>query len=352
MLFNTVVAASLAAAVFAAPLENSQHKHHAKRDAVTVTNLVTIYGEQPAASAAAAVQSVVAAPVADVAQASSSPAAASSSAASSGSSGSSNTAAGAGGAAGVVYSPYAANGQCKTADEVKADVAKLSGFPIIRIYGVDCNQVSNVLAAKQDSQKIFAGVFSIANVEADLQTLATAVKACPGGWDNVHTVSIGNEWVNGGIANPDQVKAVMTKARSLLASAGYTGSVVSVDTFIAVLNNPALCELSDYIAINAHAFFDSTCQSSGAGEWALHTLQSVSSVCDNSKKVMITECGWPHQGSPNGKAVPSKSDQEAAISSIKLTVGDSVILFTAEDDLWKSDSGSTFGAEKYWGFIN
>lgn len=350
MLFNTVVAASLAAAAFAAPLDGSQHKHHAKRDAVTVTNLVTIYGEQPVASAVAAVQAV-ASPVASVVQAPASPVA-SSAAASSGSSSSSNTAAGAGGAAGVVYSPYAANGQCKSADDVKADLAKLTGYPIIRIYGVDCNQVTNVLAAKQADQKIFAGVFSIANVEADLQTLATAVKASSGGWNNVHTVSIGNEWVNGGQATPAQVKTVMTTARSLLASSGYTGPIVSVDTFIAVLNNPALCELSDYIAINAHAFFDSTCQSSGAGEWALHTLQSVSSVCGNSKKVMITECGWPHQGSPNGKAIPSKSDQEAAISSIKLTVGDAVILFTAEDDLWKSDSGSTFGAEKYWGFVN
>lgn len=52
-----------------------------------------------------------------------------------------------GGALGMVYSPYNSDGTCKDAGAVKSDLAKLSNYEVIRIYGTDCNQVPNVLAA-------------------------------------------------------------------------------------------------------------------------------------------------------------------------------------------------------------
>lgn len=335
MLFKSVVAAALAVSAVAQPVH--QHHQHEKKDVVE-TVYVTV------GAAAAAATSAVAATRASSAAAAASSASSASSSASSASSGSFS------GAKGITYSPYNADGTCKSAGDVKTDLAKLSQFSVIRLYGVDCNQVPNVLAALAPGQKIFAGIYNVNNIAGDVSTLATAVKAA-GGWSVIDTVSVGNELVNSGQATVSQIKGYVTTAKAALTAQGYTGSVVSVDTFIAVINNPGLCDCSDYIAVNAHAFFDGNVVAGNAGQWVLQQIQRVSSAC-NGKKVVITESGWPSKGSTNGKCVPGTAEQSAAISSITSTCGSATFLFTAYNDLWKSDNASTFGAEKYWGIFS
>lgn len=346
MIFNSklVVAASMAMSTLLATAQPVHvHNMHKRDNAVTVTVVVDGNGAAttPNVAPAAAVVSA-AAPAAAVVSAPAAPAAApaSSSSPSSGGSGA--------GAKGIVYSPYKV-GACKTADEVKADIAALSGYDVIRIYGVDCDQVTNVLAAIAPHQKIFFGIFDVNAIESGLKTIADGV-ANHGGWDIVHTISIGNELVNNGQATVDQIAGYLSTARSVLKGLGYTGPVVSVDTFIAVINNPGLCALSDYVAINAHAFFDGNIKAEETGKWVLGQIQRVWSACNEhgvQKNVFVTESGWPSKGDTNGVAVPSKENQQAAVSSIKSVVGDSCILFTAFNDYWKADG--PHNAEKYWG---
>lgn len=254
-----------------------------------------------------------------------------------------------GGARGIVYSPYKPGG-CKTPDEVKADVAQLSSFSLIRLYGVDCDQVSNVLAALAPNQKLFLGVFDMNSIEDSIKTINNAVQTYSQGWDIVDTISIGNELVNNGQASVDQIASYLATARQALASYGYGGKVVSVDTFIAVINNPGLCKLSDYHAVNAHAFFDGNIEAAGSGDWLAQQIERVKNSCGDDKPVFISETGWPSKGESNGKAVPSPENQKAAINSIEEKVGDNCILFTAFNDYWKADG--PFGAEKYYGIFD
>lgn len=254
-----------------------------------------------------------------------------------------------GGARGIVYSPYKAGG-CKSAKEVKDDLAKLSGFSLIRIYGVDCDQVPNVLAALAPGQKLFLGVFDMNSIESDLKTINDAVKAHGEGWGVVDTISIGNELVNNGKATVDQIAGYLKTARKVLEGYGYKGNVVSVDTFIALINNPGLCKLSDYHAVNAHAFFDGYIEAAGSGDWVLEQISRVKSVCKDDKDVIITETGWSSKGDSNNKAVPSRDNQKKALDSIKEKAGDKCILFTAFNDLWKEDG--PFNAEKYYGILD
>ncbi len=247
---------------------------------------------------------------------------------------------------GISYSPYASDGNCKTADEVATDLAKLHDYEIIRLYNIDCSGVENVVANLVDGQKLFQGIYTLSTVEADLKSLYSILSSS---WDLIDTIAIGNELVNSGSATVAEVKAAVTIARTVLSGLGYSGSIVSVDTFSAVLANEELCDVSDYIAINAHAYFDSTCEASNAGEWLLSTIESVSSFC-GGKTTFVTESGWPSQGNSNGVAVPSTSNQEAAISGIVDKCSDSVLLFTAFNDLWKADG--SYGVEKYWGILN
>lgn len=254
-----------------------------------------------------------------------------------------------GGAKGITYSPYNADGSCKSASEVASDLSILKDFGIIRLYGVDCDQVANVLQAKTSSQKLFLGIYYVDQIEAGVETMKQAVEKY-GSWDDVYTVSIGNELVNDGKATPSQVAGYIATGRSALQAAGYTGPVVSVDTFIAVINNPELCNYSDYMGVNAHAYFDKYTVAQNAGPWVLEQIQRVWTACEGKKNVVITESGWPSKGDTYGVAVPSKENQEAAIASIKKTCGDDTILFTAYNDYWKASG--PYGVEKYWGIFS
>ncbi|CCE80382.1 Piso0_003498 [Millerozyma farinosa CBS 7064] len=369
MLFKSIVKAAMVAGALSAPL----HQHHehkmAKKDVVqvTTTNLVQVTATVGAANGAANSGSTgspagsspaggesSSAESSSASSSSEAPSPASSSSSSSGSSTSSGSGSipssiGSGGAKGITYSPYTNDGGCKSSSQIKSELEKLSGFDIIRLYGTDCDQVAAVLSAKSSSQKVFAGINDVQNIDSAVSSIASAVKN-HGSWDDIATVSVGNELVNSGQANPSQVKQYIDKGRSALKSAGYNGKVVSVDTFIAVINNKELCDLSDYIAVNAHAFFDGNVGASDAGKWVLQQIQRVSSACGGKKEVLITETGWPSKGDSNGAAIPSRSNQQSAISSIKKTCGNDAILFTAYNDMWKS-SGA-FNAEQYWGIYS
>lgn len=65
---------------------------------------------------------------------------------------------------------------------------------------------------------------------------------------------------------------------------------------------------------------------------------------------MLTPIKW--KGDSNGAAVPSLSNQAAALSSIKTAFSsnpESIILFTAFNDVWKKNTAAQFEAEQFWG---
>lgn len=217
---------------------------------------------------------------------------------------------------------------------------------VVRLYGTDCNQVANVLAAgKATGIQLFVGIFDITQVANSVQTISSAVH---GDWSVINTVSVGNELVNNGAASVDQVVGAVNQARTALRKAGYNGPVVTVDTMVAMHSHIELCTASDYCAINCHAFFDGNVEASGAGPFVLDWAQKISAAA-GGKTTVITETGWPTQGSTNGKAVPGTSQQQQAISSLKSTFSNNMILFNAYNDMWKKNSASQFNAEQYWG---
>lgn len=248
----------------------------------------------------------------------------------------------------VSYSPYNNDQSCKNQTQVDADFEAISDFAMVRIYGTDCNQTATVLsAASAKNINVFAGVYDVTQVSSEIQTIIDAVN---GNWNNIHTVSIGNEGVNDDAYTVADVVSAIGTARSQLQSAGYTGNVVTVDTFVAMIANPELCQASDYAAANCHAFFDGSVTAQDAGKWVLGQAQRVSEAC-GGKDTMITETGWPSQGDTNGVAVPSEQNQVDAIDSIKSAFSNNIVLFSAFNDYWKQNNAGTYGAEHYWGIM-
>jgi exo-beta-1,3-glucanase (GH17 family) len=262
-----------------------------------------------------------------------------------------NTATGASGN-GISYSPYNSDGTCKTGTQVSADFASMAAYPIIRLYGTDCNQVATGLAAaKQYGKKLFAGIFDINNAAGEAQIM---IDAAQGDWSLFDTVSVGNEAVSSGKASVGQVVAAVNAIRSQLAGVGYTGPVVTADTVAAIIANPELCTSSDYACANAHAFFNSETEAANAGEFVQGQWKIVSDKCGKSKTV-ITESGWPTAGSCNGVACPTVANQITAVSSLKSAFASTpgnLFLFSAFNDQWKQNFDGSFGAEQFWGILN
>lgn len=222
-----------------------------------------------------------------------------------------------------------------------------SKYDVVRIYGTDCNQVANVLAAAQPKgMRLYAGVYDVNNWKAEIDIMATALK---GNWDAVHTISIGNEAVHKGMSM-DTVLSALKQAKDYLKTLNYNGWVVAVDTFMTAKADPRLCQASDYTAVNMHPYWDYNTASSGAGDFMktnIADLQS-SSLC-GSKPLVISETGWPSSGATKGKAVCSPEDQSTAISSITGALGQGYVLLSAFDDWWKNPGPD--GVEQMFGLM-
>lgn len=251
---------------------------------------------------------------------------------------------------GIDYSPYTNSGTCKSASEVASDMSLLSSFDIIRIYAPDCNVVSNMLNVISGNQKIFAGLFYLDSLQSDIELLASQVQSSSRGWDAIYAVSVGNEWVNSGTYDAGTVVNAINKGRSLLSAKGYNGPVLTVDTAPAFQGHPELCQASDFVGVNQHAFWNGNIAPENSGQFLKTTIDQLSGLC-NGKSVLITETGWPTQGSTFGSlGVPGKPQQLACIKSIVETVPDQVLLFTTFNDLWKQPG--QYGVEQYWGIFS
>ena len=256
-----------------------------------------------------------------------------------------------GGGNGVAYGPLSDDGvTCKSDSDILSDLQQLTGYSTIRIYDTVCLS-GTLAAAKATGMKIFAGICNLVDAEDGAQKIADVFGS---DWDIIDTVAVGNEVVATGVNSPSDVAAATTTTRNTLRGLGYQGPVVSVDILWTVIANPELCEYSDYVAVNAHAFFDQSASAETAGQFIKTNYQNLQYACPD-KQVVVTESGWPSAGSSHDNAVPSKENQEIAVAGLKSAFSDdpsTLFLFEAFDELWKQDNAGTYGAEKHWGMLS
>lgn len=254
-------------------------------------------------------------------------------------------------AKGISYSPYTKSGSCKSLSDVTHDFQILQYYSEIRLYSTDCSAIENLLLLMSSGQSLFLGIYNIDSdtITNGLQTIKTAVEGSSKGWSAVNTISIGNERVNNGWSTVSDLQTAVDTAKSWIKSNApdYTGPVVTVDTLVATVSNPGLCDVSDYIAVNCHPFWDGGVDPSNAGPWLQQQILNLEKVCGTDKKILITETGWPTQGDTFGSCVPSQQNQNSAISSINGVLADQVYMFTTYNDYWKEPGPSN--VERYWG---
>ena len=76
------------------------------------------------------------------------------------------------------------------------------------------------------------------------------------------------------------------------------------NTPVAMRNNIELCTASDFCAINCHAFFDGNTLPEDSGQFVQNWVKQISEAA-GGKITIVTESGWPHQGSYISESFPT-----------------------------------------------
>jgi exo-beta-1,3-glucanase (GH17 family) len=251
----------------------------------------------------------------------------------------------------ITYTPYNADGTCKSAASVDADIAviKGKGFTSVRLYSTDCSGLVNAgNAAKAHGLKIIVGVWlDGAGVAAAKAQVDVVVGWGPGNWDNVEMVVVGNEAIFSGHIDAGGLAQLVIDARASLRAAGYSGPVTTTETVANVQANAGvLCSAIDVVGANIHPYFNGAIAAAGAGVFVKSQLDSLANVCPG-KQAYNLETGWPNGGNANGDAIAGWAEQKLAIASISLAVGAQSTFFSFENDMWKAPG--SLGVEQHWG---
>lgn len=248
---------------------------------------------------------------------------------------------------GITWDPFKPGG-CKTEAEWDSQWAKMAEqYKLVRIYGIGCENVPNAIKrAKKHGLKLMVGAYvPDETVDDFVKVLSQAIKDLNNGsWDIISIISIGNERINEHQMTTSQAVDHVNNARGQFRSRGFNGPVGIVDTVPAVVDNPALCDQSDLVLVNIHAYWDANAKPEDAGSFVQGQVQKVKNAC-KGKRVIVTESGWPRSDGKSGSKA-SADAQKAAVKSLRDKFSQDLFLFTAFDTLWRNEE-----YEKYWGIL-
>jgi exo-beta-1,3-glucanase (GH17 family) len=250
----------------------------------------------------------------------------------------------------MTYTPYASNGDCKSASEVKGDIAKIAqmGFTTIRSYSTDCGVFENVVpACAEHGLKVIFGIFLTGggatgkgpfSPYADEQ-LQAIIKNAPK--DLISMIIVGNEFLFNGYGTANELASYIDHVRDECTAAGFPSdiAITTTEPVAQMIEFGAiLCSHMDVFTVQIHPFFNSGTLAGEAGDFAVSQLALAAAVCPEAaaKGQYITEIGWPSAGDANGVAIPGKAEQKAAMKSILEKVGKESCIFSFQNDLWKA----------------
>ncbi|KAG6902243.1 hypothetical protein C0995_002615 [Termitomyces sp. Mi166 len=193
-----------------------------------------------------------------------------------------------------------------------AHVVKTSGFKSLRILGFDCDALD-----KASTAAAHAGLTVLAGIYIPVVDLSVAIIS------EVH------------------------RAKNFLTSMGVFTPVSTAHSWVQYISNPILCG-GDFVAANAHAFYDGHVAAQNAGDFVGTTVIPALKAACPGKKITITESGWPSRGPADGTSSASPSAERTALANLNCASRNdphvSVYAFEYDDQMWKSkENERSFG---------
>ncbi len=161
---------------------------------------------------------------------------------------------------------------------------------------------------------------------------------------NADILSIGNEVLLRGDISVTELEEYLIQVKTALPN-----QVVSyVDAYFLFEKYPEITELCDVLLINCYPFWESTPFESAVAHVSQMYYNTISIA--KGKKVIISETGWPSQGTPFGAATPGEDSALNYFISIYKWAEQhniEVFYFSSFDEKWKQGDEGDVGA--HWG---
>ncbi|MEM7435368.1 MAG: glycosyl hydrolase family 17 protein [Myxococcota bacterium] len=247
---------------------------------------------------------------------------------------------------GISFSPYV-DGQSPGADITEGQIQ--SRLDIIKPYThwirtFSCIEGNEAIPriAHDNGLKTMVGIGLSEHLDINETEFQNGVDIARAGHADI--LAVGNEVMLREDLSEDQLVGYIERAKEAVPGI----PVGTVDAYFLFENYPRVAAACDTLLVNCYPFWES-CPAEYALLYMKEMYRRAQNVA-NGKKVIISETGWPSQGTPFGAAVPSyDSALEYFIRTYQWAYEDGIEIFyfSSFDESWKVGAEGDVGA--YWG---
>lgn len=252
---------------------------------------------------------------------------------------------------GVNYGPFR-DGQSPLTGTYPTEKQMLEDMPIlrkmapyIRTYSVTHGLEQIPKLASQYGLKVVPTAWLGTNAAAN-NTEITNLIAVAKQNSNIPFVVVGSESLLRGDVTKSKLKEHIAYVKQRVSV-----PVATAEPWHVWRDNPDLAEVVDLIFINVHPYWEKQ-PIGNAVAYVLQRYSEIKAMCP-TKRVILSETGWPSAGATNGAAVPSLENQRRFIQELIAKAAEKGLeffLFEAFDEKWKKDVEGEVGA--HWGFYD
>ena len=197
--------------------------------------------------------------------------------------------------------------------------------------------------AKSMGLKTMVGAWIGDDAEANARELAGLIELCRAGY--VDLAAVGNEVLLREDVGEDALLAAIAHVKAAVPGV----KVGSVDAYYLFCEHPRLVDACDVLLINCYPFWEE-CSLENSIAYMKEMVARVERVA-GGKQIIISETGWPSDGTNVGAAIPSERNALLyALNTFAWTnsAGLDLFYFSALDETWKA--GPEGGCGPHWGF--
>jgi len=247
---------------------------------------------------------------------------------------------------GLCYSAYEDGqqpGSILTEEQIRRRMSIIAPYTNwVRSFScIEGNELVPVIA-REFGLKTLVGAWIGDDKSLNEEEIKGLIKLAKGGYVNI--AAVGNEVLYRDDLTEDELLEYIARVKEALPDipVGY------VDAYYEFSARPGISEACDVILANCYPYWES-CHIDYS---LIHVKQMYYQAkhAGNGKKVIITETGWPSQGTGLNDAYPSKTNALKFFLNVQKWVKEEdieVFYFTSFDESWKVGAEGDVGA--YWG---
>jgi glucan 1,3-beta-glucosidase len=197
--------------------------------------------------------------------------------------------------------------------------------------------------AKEFGIKTLVGAWLGKNPETNEKEIAALIKSANEGY--VDIAAVGNEVLYRGDLTEKELLDCIYKVKEAIP----TITVGYIDAYYEFTARPKITEACDVILANCYPYWES-CHIDYSLMYMKQMYYQALNAGEGSKRVIITETGWPSAGEDFKGALPSKENALKYFLNTQLwskEEGIDIFYFTSFDESWKVGAEGDVGA--YWG---